>query len=319
MKNSYSNIFTFTKKILNKTIQVLNKGSIVGLPTETVYGLAGNAYSKEAVAKIFKLKGRPKLNPLIVHYYNIEHASNDVIFNNYFRKLYKKLCPGPITFILNKNKNSKIHPLVSAKLETIAIRFPEHKLIRSILKKITYPLAMPSANISSKVSPICAQDVHEEFGRKVKIIINGGKSKIGIESTVIDLTGKPKILRPGIIISSKIEKILKLKIKKNIYNSKVISPGMIKKHYSPGIPVLINQKKSDKQSAFIYLGNKYKTNKKYFSLSKNSNLIEAASNLYKTFRLIKKLGFKKIQITKIPMRGPGIAINDRIKRAANYL
>jgi L-threonylcarbamoyladenylate synthase len=319
MKNSYSNIFTFTKKILNKTIQVLNKGSIVGLPTETVYGLAGNAYSKEAVAKIFKLKGRPKLNPLIVHYYNIEHASNDVIFNNYFRKLYKKLCPGPITFILNKNKNSKIHPLVSAKLETIAIRFPEHKLIRSILKKITYPLAMPSANISSKVSPICAQDVHEEFGRKVKIIINGGKSKIGIESTVIDLTGKPKILRPGIIISSKIEKILRLKIKKNIYNSKVISPGMIKKHYSPGIPVLINQKKSDKQSAFIYLGNKYKTNKKYFSLSKNSNLIEAASNLYKTFRLIKKLGFKKIQITKIPMRGPGIAINDRIKRAANYL
>ncbi len=319
MKNSYSNIFTFTKKILNKTIQVLNKGSIVGLPTETVYGLAGNAYSKEAVAKIFKLKGRPKLNPLIVHYYNIEHASNDVIFNNYFRKLYKKLCPGPITFILNKNKNSKIHPLVSAKLETIAIRFPEHKLIRSILKKITYPLAMPSANISSKVSPICAQDVHEEFGRKVKIIINGGKSKIGIESTVIDLTGKPKILRPGIIISSKIEKILRLKIKKNIYNSKVISPGMIKKHYSPGIPVLINQKKSDKQSAFIYLGNKYKANKKYFSLSKNSNLIEAASNLYKTFRLIKKLGFKKIQITKIPMRGPGIAINDRIKRAANYL
>jgi len=319
MKNSYSNIFTFTKKILNKTIQVLNKGSIVGLPTETVYGLAGNAYSKEAVAKIFKLKGRPKLNPLIVHYYNIEHASNDVIFNNYFRKLYKKLCPGPITFILNKNKNSKIHPLVSAKLETIAIRFPEHKLIRSILKKITYPLAMPSANISSKVSPICAQDVHEEFGRKVKIIINGGKSKIGLESTVIDLTGKPKILRPGIIISSKIEKILRLKIKKNIYNSKVISPGMIKKHYSPGIPVLINQKKSDKQSAFIYLGNKYKTNKKYFSLSKNSNLIEAASNLYKTFRLIKKLGFKKIQITKIPMRGPGIAINDRIKRAANYL
>ena len=319
MKHSYSNIFTFTKKILNKTIQVLNKGSIVGLPTETVYGLAGNAYSKEAVAKIFKLKGRPKLNPLIVHYYNIEHASNDVIFNNYFRKLYKKLCPGPITFILNKNKNSKIHPLVSAKLETIAIRFPEHKLIRSILKKITYPLAMPSANISSKVSPICAQDVHEEFGRKVKIIINGGKSKIGIESTVIDLTGKPKILRPGIIISSKIEKILRLKIKKNIYNSKVISPGMIKKHYSPGIPVLINQKKSDKQSAFIYLGNKYKTNKKYFSLSKNSNLIEAASNLYKTFRLIKKLGFKKIQITKIPMRGPGIAINDRIKRAANYL
>jgi L-threonylcarbamoyladenylate synthase len=317
MKNSYSNIFNFNKKILKKIIKVLNKGSLASLPTETVYGLAGNAYSKIAVTKIFKLKKRPKFNPLIIHYYNIEQISDDVIVNNNFKKLYKKLCPGPITFILNKNKNSKIDSLASAKLKTLAIRFPKNKIVRSILKNINYPLAMPSANISSNISPVCAQDVFEEFKKKINIIIDGGQSQIGIESTVIDLTNKPRILRPGIISVSRIEKILKLKVKKKINNLKVKSPGMLKKHYSPGIPVLINQKKSDKKSAFIYIGNKHKKNKKFFSLSKNSNLNEAASNLYKTFRLIKKQGFKKIQITKIPFRGLGIAINDRIKRAAS--
>jgi L-threonylcarbamoyladenylate synthase len=316
MKNSYSNIFTFNKKILNKIIKVLNKRNLISIPTETVYGLAGNAYSKIAVEKIFKLKGRPKFNPLIIHYYNVQRALNDVVINDNFKKLYKELCPGPITFILKKNKNSNISPLASASLKTIAIRFPKHKISRSILKKINYPLAMPSANVSSSVSPVNAQDVYEEFKKKIKFIINGGQSIIGIESTVVDLTNKPRILRPGIISSSKIEKILNLKVKKNINNFKIKSPGMLKKHYSPGIPVLINQKKPDKTSAYIYLGDKYKNKIKKFSLSKNSNLDEAASNLYKTFRLIKKEGFKKIQIAKIPLKGAGIAINDRIKRAA---
>ena len=124
-------------------------------------------------------------------------------------------------------------------------------------------------------------------------------------------------MRPGIISISEIEKILKIKIKKKINNFKIKSPGMFKKHYSPGIPILINQKKPDNESAFIYLGQKYKNKKKFFSLSKDSNLKEAASNLYKTLRLIKKRGFKKIQIMKIPYRGAGIAINDRIQRAAH--
>jgi L-threonylcarbamoyladenylate synthase len=316
MKNSYSNIFSFNKKISNKTIKVLNKGSLASLPTETVYGLAANAYSKEAVKKIFKLKKRPRFNPLIIHYYSIAQIYNDVIINDYFIKLYKKFCPGPITFILRKNKNSKINSLASAKLKTVAIRFPKHKVARSILRNINFPLAMPSANLSSNVSPVTAQDVYEEFQKKIKIIIDGGQSLVGIESTVIDLTSSPKILRPGIINASAIEKVLKLKLKKNNYHAKFKSPGMLKKHYSPGIPVLINQKKFDKNSAFIYLGNKFRNNKKKFSLSKSSNLDEAASKLYKTFRIIKKQGFKKIQIAKIPLRGAGIAINDRIKRAS---
>jgi L-threonylcarbamoyladenylate synthase len=317
MKISYSNIFPFSKKILSKILTLLNKDCLVSIPTETVYGLAGNAYSNIAVKKIFKLKGRPKFNPLIIHYYNSKKATDDIIINENFKKLYKELCPGPITFILKKKKNSKIKSLANANLNTVAVRFPKHKVVRTVLKNINFPLAMPSANISSSVSPVCALDVFDEFKKKIRFIIDGGKSKIGIESTVIDLTKSPKILRPGIINYSKIEKILKLKIKIKTNKSKIKSPGMLKKHYSPGLPILINQKKSDRKSAFIYIGKKFKNKKNFFSLSKNSNLNEAASNLYKTFRIIKKRRYRKIQIAKIPLKGAGIAINDRIKRAAS--
>jgi len=317
MKNSYSNIFSFNKKILKKTIKNLNNGNIVGLPTETVYGLGGNAYSKKSIEKIYKLKERPRSNPLIVHYLNLKDASKDIVVNERFKKLYARFCPGPITFVLKKRYGSKINPLSTARLKTVAIRFPKHKVIRSILKCINFPLAMPSANKSTNVSPVTAEDVYNEFKRKIKLIVDGGRCKIGIESTVIDLSCESKILRPGIIDKISIEKVLKKKIKKNFKNRKIRSPGMMQKHYSPGIPVLINQKKHDGKSAFIYLGNKYNNKSNFFSLSKNFNLNEAASNLYKIFRLIKKMGYKKIQIGKIPNLHSGIAINDRIKRASN--
>ena len=236
--------------------------------------------------------------------------------NKHFKKLYKKFCPGPITFILKKKENSKIHLSASAGLKTVGIRFPKHKIIRSILKEIKFPLAMPSANKSTSVSPVSSKDVYEEFKKKISLILDGGKCKIGIESTVVDLTNNPKILRPGIIDKSKVEKILKLKIRDTNKYKKNRSPGMMKKHYSPGIPVLINQNKYDGKSAFIYLGSKYKNKKNFFSLSTNSNLDKAASNLYKIFRIIKKNGYRKIQISKIPNIGSGIAINDRIRRAS---
>ena len=315
MKNIYSNIFSFSKKTLLKSISILKKGNVVSLPTETVYGLAGNAYSKIAVQKIYKLKKRPKKNPLIVHYLNSKEAGRDVIFNTNFYKLYKRFCPGPITFVLRKKNKSKIQSSVTANLKTVAIRFPSHNTARSILKKLNFPLAMPSANLSSGISPVNASDVADEFKKKIKIIIDGGNSKIGIESTVVSLVGKPKILRPGIIGTKAINKFLKISIIKKI--SKIRAPGMLKKHYSPGIPVLLNQKKSDKNSALITFGKRYGDKKNYFNLSKKSDLKEAASNLYKTFRKIKKQGFKKIYVVKIPNLDAGIAINDRLKRAAN--
>ena len=314
MKNIYSNIYSFNKKILKKTILSLKEGNICGLPTETVYGLAGNAYSDKAVKKIFRLKKRPKKNPLIIHYSNIKNINQDVILNGSFFKLYEKFCPGPITFVLKKNKKSKIVSSATANLNTVAVRFPNHKIIKLILKSTNFPLAMPSANVSSKLSPTSALDVYENFGKKLKIIINGGTSKIGIESTVVDLTGKPKILRPGIISSEDIKKILRTRLSKR--KSRIKSPGMLKKHYSPGIPVIIGKKPKKNDHAYIVLGQKYKNIKNYFNLSKKGNLKEAAANLYKTMRKIKKKGFKKIFVAKIPNLGAGLAINDRLTRAS---
>ncbi len=205
--------------------------------------------------------------------------------------------------------------MVTASLDTVAIRFPSNRVIKTILKFSDFPLAMPSANISSGVSPVSALDVFEDFKKKLKIIIDGGKSKIGIESTVIDLTGKPKILRPGIISLNEIRSFLKISSVKQ--NSKIRSPGMMKKHYSPGIPIIFGGKPSKPDDACIVFGKKHNKNQNYFNLSKKANLKEAAANLYKIMRKIKKKGYKKIFVSKIPNRGPGLAMNDRLKRASN--
>ncbi|MDA9684493.1 L-threonylcarbamoyladenylate synthase [Candidatus Pelagibacter bacterium] len=315
MKNFYSNIYSFNFRILKKTVKYLNQGNLVAIPTETVYGLAGNAYSKKAVKNIFKIKNRPKKNPLIIHYNDVADAKKDVVLNKNFFLLYKKFCPGPLTFILRKNKNSKITPFATSNLKTVAIRFPKNKIIRSVLKLIKFPLAMPSANISSSLSPVTAFDVFEELKKKVNIIIDGGNTRIGIESTVIDLTDKPKILRPGIITKSDLSRFFKADIANS--KSKIKSPGMLKKHYSPGIPVILNKRPKYSNQAYIVFGKKFKNNKNYFNLSKKADLKEAASNLYKTMRKIKKKGYKKIFVSKIPNKGPGLAINDRLKRASN--
>ena len=316
MKNIYSNIFSFNKKTLVKSIDILRRESLVGLPTETVYGLAGNAYSKKSIKRIYKLKRRPSINPLIVHYFDYKDAAKEIILNDKFFKLYKKFCPGPITFILKKKSSSKICKAVTSNLNTVAVRFPKNKIVRTILKNLDFPLAMPSANISSRVSPVDAISVADEFGRQIKLIIDGGKSKIGIESTVVDLTTKPKILRPGIISDKDLNKVLREKISSSFSNDKIKSPGMLKKHYSPGIPIFLNQKSINKKHAFITFGKKFSKSKNVFNLSKSSNLKEAASNLYSILRKIKKLKFKKIYVVKIPKKNVGIAINDRLKRAS---
>jgi len=317
MKNIYSNIFSFNKKILFKTISNLKKGNVVGLPTETVYGLAGNAYMSESINKIYKFKNRPKRNPLIIHYFNYKRAEQDVIMNKNFYKLYKKFCPGPITFILKRKKKSKVKFSATANLNSVAIRFPKHRVMNSLLKNIEFPLAMPSANKSSRVSPVSAKNVADEFQKKIKMIIDGGKANLGIESTVIDLTGHPKILRPGLITPENINQVLKIKL--NIINNNRTSksPGLLSKHYSPGIPVIINQKNCKKNCALITFGKKYKNKKNFYNLSRTSNLKEAASKLYEIFRKIKKDRYKKIYVVKIPNKGIGIAINDRLKRASN--
>ena len=312
MKNIYKNSFYN----LNKAKKILEKNKIIAVPTETVYGLAGNAYSNKSVKRIYNLKKRPKKNPLIIHYYNLDLLKKDAKYDKNFLKLYKKFSPGPLTYILKKRKNSKVSKFANAKLKTIAVRFPKNKVIRSLLKKLSFPLAIPSANISTGVSPTEPLDVVDEFKNKVKFILNGGKSIIGLESTVINLSNKPRILRPGAISNIQIGKILKKKVS-NVAESKlIVSPGMLKRHYSPGIPMKLNSIKPDYKAAFIVFGKKYKMKKNMFNLSKNSNLKEAAKNLYKILRKIKKLKYKKINVVKIPNKNIGIAINDRLKKAS---
>ena len=303
---------------IKKAQKLLNKRECVAIPTETVYGLAANAYSDEACKKIYSLKKRPKNNPLIVHYLNYQILSKDCNFNKDFLKLYKIFCPGPITFILDLKKDSKISKIVTNKKKTLAVRFPKHPITRNLLKKLDFPLAAPSANLSSKVSAVSSSDVKDDFGNKIKYILEGGKSSIGLESTIIDIRNKPKILRLGGIEISTIEKYLKKKVVINNNSSKISSPGQFKLHYSPGIPIRLNAKKTNKKEAYLSI-QKMKQNKpNFYFLSKNGNLKEAAKNLYSTLRKIKKNKYKSIAVNKIPNKGLGKTINDRLKRASRF-
>ena len=303
---------------IKKAKKLLNKRECVAIPTETVYGLAGNAYSDEACKKIFKLKKRPKYNPLIVHYYNFQNLKKDCNFNDNFLKLYKKFCPGPITFILDLKRNSKISRIATNKKMTLAVRFPKHPITRNLLKKLKFPLAAPSANLSSKLSSVCPADVKDDFGKKIKYILDGGKSSIGIESTIIDLRKKPKILRLGGLDISNIQRALNKKITLDNKPSKISSPGQLKLHYSPGIPIRLNVKKIKNKEAYLSIKKKKRNRTNYYFLSKNGNLNEAAKNLYSTLRKIKNDNYTSIAVAKIPNKGLGKTINDRLIRASKF-
>ena len=303
---------------IKKARNLLNKRECVAIPTETVYGIAGNAYSDTACKKIFRLKKRPMNNPLIIHYYDLKKLKDDCDLNVDFLKLYKRFCPGPITFILNQKKKSKISKIATNKKNTLAVRFPKHPVARILLKHLKFPIAAPSANISSRVSAVTSSDVKNDFGKKIKYILEGGRSSVGVESTIIDLRKKPKILRLGGLGVGTIQKILKKKISININPSKISAPGQLRIHYSPGIPIRLNVKKIKKDEAFLLI-KKNKINKtNYYFLSKKGDLKEAAKNLYTILRKIKKDNYKSIAVDKIPNIGIGKTINDRLLRASKF-
>ena len=309
MNNNLSNI--------KKSMYFLNKEECVAIPTETVYGLAANAYSDRATSKIFKLKKRPKTNPLIVHYVSLKMLEKDCDLNKNFYKLFRKFSPGPITFVLKLKKNSKISKNVTNNKKTLAVRFPKHEMARKLLEKLNYPLAAPSANISTKISSVSPEDVKDEFGKKIKFVLNGGRSKIGLESTIINLVSKPEILRLGCIEINTLSKVLGLKLRLNSNVKKNTHPGQGKVHYSPHIPIRLNIKNPKKGEALILIKKRKKIDKNFFYITKNKNLKEAGKNLYKTLRNIKRKKYKSISVEKIPNKGLGITINDRLKRASN--
>ena len=310
MKSHQSNI--------KKAKKYLNNNCCIGVPTETVYGLAANAYVDSAVKKIFKLKKRPKNNPLIVHYLSIDSLKKDCLINDKFMKLYKKFSPGPITYILKLKKNSKISKKVTNNHKNLAVRFPKHSVFKNLLKQLDYPLAAPSANIATKLSTVRAADVKEEFSNKIKYILDGGKCSIGIESTIISLVGKPTILRLGGLDVSEIQKTLGSKINVDINSKNKTAPGQSRLHYSPGIPLKMNVIKPENEEAFILIKKRKTKLKNYFYLTTENNLDEAAKNLYSCLRKIKNRGYKSIAVEKISNKKLGRAINDRLQRASRY-
>jgi len=310
MKSNQSNI--------KKAKKYLNKNYCIGVPTETVYGLAANAYKNSAVKKIYNLKKRPKNSPLIVHYHDIDSLKKDCLINDNFIKLYKKFSPGPITYVLQLKKDSKISKYVTNNKKSLAVRFPKHTIFKSLLKQLDYPLAAPSANITTKVSAVKAKDVKEEFGNKIKYILDGGTCAIGIESTIVNLTARPTILRLGGLDISKIKKTLGFKMSISTNPKKKIAPGQSRLHYSPGIPLRMNVIKPKSDAAFILIKKKKIKLNNYYYLSTNGNLNEAARNLYSCLRKIKNKGYKSIDVEKIPNKGLGRAINDRLDRASKY-
>jgi L-threonylcarbamoyladenylate synthase len=310
MKSNQSNI--------KKAKKYLDNNCCIGVPTETVYGLAANAYSDSAVKKIFNLKKRPKNNPLIVHYLDVDSLNRDCVVNDNFIRLYKRFSPGPITYILKLKKNSKISKNVTNNEKNLAIRFPRHKIFQELLRRLDYPLAAPSANITTKVSAVQATDVKEEFGDEIKYILDGGKCTIGIESTIINLVGKPAIVRLGGLDTSKIQKALGFKININTNPKNKTAPGQSRLHYSPGIPLKMNIINPINEEAFILIKKRKPKLKNYFYLSTKNNLNEAAKNLYSCLRKIKNKGYRSIAVEKISNKGLGKAINDRLTRASKY-
>jgi len=311
-------IYKPSTKNLHMAANMLKKGNLVAFPTETVYGLGGDATSEDAILKIFKIKKRPKFNPLIIHCDTKAKAMKIGKFDKLSEKLINYFWPGPLTIVLPILKNSEISSLATSGLNSVALRIPENKLARNLIRLFGKPIAAPSANPSGKLSATSAKHVQQKLGKKVNIIIDDGFSTMGIESTVILVRhNKVYLLRPGAISNEKIEKIINKKlITEKIERS--LSPGMQKKHYAPSKPMRLNAKRVFKYEAHLAFGNN-KLGKafKTLNLSEKGNLDEAARNLFSMLHQLEKLQVKKIAVSKIPNSGLGIAINDRLNRAAN--
>lgn len=312
---------------INYAAYLLSNGELVAIPTETVYGLAANAFDKNAVAKIFETKNRPAFNPLIVHIKNIDYlpkiAKN---VNEQLLYLFQKFSPGPLT-ILTEKKNI-IPDIVTAGSNKVAIRIPRHPLTLQLLNKLNFPLAAPSANPFQYISPTSAQQVEEQLGDKIPYILDGGKCEIGLESTIIGVENNEIVIyRLGGISLEDIQNTIgKIKIKSNIKNEKKVkTPGQLSKHYSPKKPLFIGiteqllRNNSHKKIALITFGkNKIsETNKlKVYNLSEKADMKEAAANLFETLYEIDNSDAEIIIAELLPDTGLGRAINDRLIRAS---
>lgn len=314
----------FDDEAVSRAADVLSRGGLVAIPTETVYGLAADATHGEGVAGIFAAKNRPQFNPLIAHVVNIAMAERYVDFDAVSLKLAQKFWPGPLTLVLPLKQSPRaeppIHPLVSAGLKTLAIRMPQGK-VGEVIKALDHPVAAPSANTSGRISPTSAKAVADDLGDRLDLILDGGACGVGVESTIVKVEGAGvHLLRPGGLAAEDIEDFLRQKLIRASHDAAIQAPGMMQSHYAPDASVRLNASEVKPGEALLAFGPRraaYADNVlAVLNLSETANLREAAANLFDFMRQLDASGAKTIAVEPIPMRGLGEAINDRLKRAA---
>jgi len=312
---------TISHSDIKNAAALLKAGKLVAFPTETVYGLGGNALSDEAVASIYAAKGRPEFNPLIVHVRSLEDANHYVEFNEKALKLAHHFWPGPLTLVLPRRKECELSLLVSAGMDTVAVRMPTHPLAQALLHEAGFPVAAPSANRSGRISPTDAAHVHEELGDRVSMVLDGGPCQFGIESTVVDITREiPVILRPGSITIQQLTEIIG-RVESATEGDAISAPGMLASHYAPSHPVRLNAVHVESGEALLAFGHNVPAGAQHtLNLSPNGNLQEAAANVFRMLRALDATDAKRIAVMPIPEDGHenalGVAINDRLRRAA---
>ncbi|MEL6093248.1 L-threonylcarbamoyladenylate synthase [Bartonella schoenbuchensis] len=305
---------------IKEVVEVLKRGQLVALPTETVYGLAGDATNGKAVASIFTTKKRPQFNPLIVHVSSIVMAEHYVEIDLLSRRFMEAFWPGPLTLVLPLKVNHNIHPLTTSGLDTLAVRFPVGGFAE-VVQHFGRPLAAPSANQSGGLSPTSATSVFASLGASVPLIIDGGVSKIGLESTIIKVCNKNiYLLRPGGVTAEEIEEVAGQSLKQLDQRAAIEAPGMLKSHYAPNALVRLNAQKVESDEALLAFGpNRIVGAENAISilnLSESGQLEEAAFHLFDYMKQLDSLKVKCIAVESIPFYGLGVAINDRLMRAA---
>lgn len=306
-------------KDIEDAAAVIRAGGLVAMPTETVYGLAADATNDKAVARIFEAKGRPQFNPLIIHVSGMEMARRYVAVSPLAETLMTEFWPGPLTLVLPPRQDSKISLLVSAGLETIGVRMPRHDLAQALIKAVDRPLAAPSANRSGSISPTRADHVRHSLGERVDMILDGGPSPIGVESTIVKIEGDAvTLLRPGGIARAAIERVTGKPL--SSVHGKIEAPGMMASHYAPDAKLRLNAHKQKEGEAFLGFGAIAGSGPAALNLSETGDVNEAAANLFAHLREADRFaavhGLKTIAVAPVPMAGLGEAINDRLARAA---
>ena len=311
-----------TEDQIKRAAQELRAGRLVAFPTETVYGLGADATNGQAVARIFEAKGRPRFNPLIVHLPDGVAAERIASFTEKANRLAEAFWPGPLTLVLSRRPKSGISDLVTAGLDTIAIRVPRHPIAHALLAAAGVPVAAPSANVSGHVSPTTAQHVAEDLGGKVSVILDGGPTDHGLESTVVDVTSdRVVMLRPGAVTREQIEAVLgepALRMDElGVSKDRPRSPGQLASHYAPRAKVRLNATDLRPGEVLLAFGPPLPgSNGRCENLSPTSDLVEAAANLFAALRRLDATGAETIAVMPIPETGLGEAINDRLRRAA---